>query len=773
MKKTLYILTLLIATVSYSQNLWQPLGPDDFNQPSYGVADYSKLKHDNNNVPYVAFSDGLMNKKITVRRFINNKWETVGIPGFSGAAVTFISLEFDSNNNPYVSYKDNTIIVKKFDGVDWITVGNTSSYTSYPFDLKIKSNIPYIAFLNSTNGNKTSLKKYSGSNWEQLGNDGFSEGSASSISLDFDNANTPFVGYTDGLYSNKGSVKSFDGSSWNYLGNRSFTNGIASSVKIKFNKNNELCFLYKDGAVNNKATLLKFSAGNWNTIGNQGFSDSESDDFDIAFDSNNNIYIVCKTTYDFTSVYRYSTEWSKIGYMNFDDLPTNYRSLSIDSNNNVLIAYKDDVSNGKMLTVKKLSNNNWLVVGEEPITDNNAKGLDNMGTAISDKQNNIYLPYIEYHYLSNDTTQNNSLRIKKYFNGQWTDFGGVINDNLWATDKEAISLISDAADQLYIAYVERDSSFPNHRIKVKKFENNSWIDIVSPHSLISSPYRTVLSLDYNSSNELIIAYTAPNNSGDFQLFIKKYDGTSWKNVTYSEHFGGLSNNLSMKVERNINPNIIYVALDSDITRLSTPTSSWELIGTGKSLEIMNGILYSHRDNNLIKFNGQNWQNVGTSFVSTFNTQLRTIGNKLFIVNLTNDKLSVLNYDGNNMSTVGNTNFNAGKGNYPSLVLSNNNKLVTVYNNSRGAYAKYINIENLATNESNNKRNIVSYPNPVKDIIYFTGEGDITLYNISGQKVASQKKVSHINIVKLPKGFYFIVFKDKDGREIKMSKIIKE
>ena len=57
MKKLLFLVTLLIANFANSQETWFPLGPDDFNQPTFGKVNYSKISHDNNNVPYIAFSD--------------------------------------------------------------------------------------------------------------------------------------------------------------------------------------------------------------------------------------------------------------------------------------------------------------------------------------------------------------------------------------------------------------------------------------------------------------------------------------------------------------------------------------------------------------------------------------------------------------------------------------------------------------------------------------------------------------------------------------------
>ena len=55
----------------------------------------------------MAFSDFTNSQKATVMRFTDNKWEPVGMKGFSDGQAAWISLAF-SGPTPYVAFSDKT-----------------------------------------------------------------------------------------------------------------------------------------------------------------------------------------------------------------------------------------------------------------------------------------------------------------------------------------------------------------------------------------------------------------------------------------------------------------------------------------------------------------------------------------------------------------------------------------------------------------------------------------------------------------------------------------
>lgn len=73
---------------------------------------------------------------------------------------------------------------------------------------------------------------------------------------------------------------------------------------------------------------------------------------------------------------------------------------------------------------------------------------------------------------------------------------------------------------------------------------------------------------------------------------------------------------------------------------------------------------------------------------------------------------------------------------------------------------------------NSKNDIKIYPNPTKSIINWSVIADMDIYSTVGQRVLVEKSVSSANLSNLPNGVYVIVLKDKDGKEIQRTKIIK-
>jgi len=78
--------------------------------------------------------------------------------------------------------------------------------------------------------------------------------------------------------------------------------------------------------------------------------------------------------------------------------------------------------------------------------------------------------------------------------------------------------------------------------------------------------------------------------------------------------------------------------------------------------------------------------------------------------------------------------------------------------------------------TNSKKDIVIYPNPAKDVIYFKNYeqiGEITIWDLTGKQIKSINKasISEIDISNLAAGIY--VLKIKEGENYSIRKIIKQ
>lgn len=755
MKKLLFLVTLLIANFSNSQETWFPLGPDDFNQPTFGKVNYSKISHDNNNVAYIAFSDVFNNDKISVRKFVNNKWITVGSLGFSNGITTFISLDFDSNNVPYVAYKDTDIKIQKFDGTNWITVGNPSANTNFDFSFKIdNNNTPYIAYQNSSNSNKACVKKFNGANWVLVGIDGFSSNQANYISLDVNSQNIPYIVYSDVAIVNKASVQKFNGSSWEYIGNQAFTLGEATYTSIKFDNNDIPFILYRDGATSGKATVQKFTNNSWSVLGNSGFTSANALDVSFTFDTNNNPFVIYKTDngFKYVSVYTFiNSNWMNVGNQYISDRQADYSSISIDNNNNLFIAYKD-VENGNVGVVKKFTNNTWTIMGDEPFT----KETSSMRT-VTDSNNALYVLHQEYF--------ENTLTVKKYYQGQWTQVG----NSLGGVYYDACDIAIDSNNNLYVAHF--NTGFGNG-FKVKKFNNstNSWITLPSTGLPAANVNVFETSIDINSDNEPVIIWQESTSS----IYVKKFNGTNWTDINSTPVLGSM-NNMNLFIDKNIIPNILYLSYSTSITkRLAKFTNgAWSQIsGFGSFVKLKNNILYSifQSSNSILqirKFNGTTWvvdQNTIPNIdinESAIDFYLTPDLYMILTKNSNTNNFSLHKFDGTIWSTKVSNNISSGKSDFATLSLINNIP-VYIYSGDKGCFAKYYGTENILSlpdfSENSNFDTYI-YPNPVLDKFKIKTDNNfinVKLYDILGKEINNiNLSDNEFNISFLDKGIYLL------------------
>ncbi len=307
------------SVMRYDGIAWLGVGTDNISAGEISTCgEPIALATDTNGRPYIAYQD--TNYKATVMKYDGSNWVVVGNHGFSTGQPVGINMAIDKNNIPYVVYEslDSTLpgaIVMKYDGTNWVRLGAglSTGYANFTSIAIAPDGTPYIAFGDFNNGNKATVYKYTGTIWTIVGVADFSTGAALYTSIAIDKNGTPYVAYQDqGILSMPATVMKFNGSSWETVGSPGFSAGSASVTTLALDTIGNPYVSYSDGATaNNQATVMKYTGSTWTTVGTAGFSVAAVGFTPILIDHNGIPYVACTDT---------TTGNARIAVMKFNNL---------------------------------------------------------------------------------------------------------------------------------------------------------------------------------------------------------------------------------------------------------------------------------------------------------------------------------------------------------------------------------------------------------------------------------------------------------------------
>jgi hypothetical protein len=712
--KKIYILIIAICLggIVNAQN-WEALGSDDFNQPSITGNNgyYNSFGINNSGIPFVFVSElniGWSFPENTVRKFSLNKWINVGISGFTRTTYGFSSISFDVNGNPFVAFQDtlnnNHISVMKYDGSNWVIVGNPSFATGNLASLVLNnSGTPYIVYIDSSYNQKITVKKYDGITWVNVGNPGFSAGQANSISLVLNATGTPYVAYSDFANNSKATVKKFNGSNWVDVGNAGFSAGLVNYTSITIDANGFPYIVYQDSVNNNKATVKKFNGNSWVNVGNAGFSAGAVNYTTIVTDITGVPYVGYS---DFlnnskATVMKYNgSSWVNVGSLGNNTTFSNV--LSIDQNGFLYMAFYENYYNNKRrYNVMKFNGNNWLYLGDRGISEVSSINISNAVDSSG-------ITYIAY----SDDADSMKASVKKFNGSSWVYVG---YQGFSTSKAEYVSIAISPSGTPYVVYRETANG---GKATVKKFNGNSWVNV--GNSGLANGFATEsTSIAIDSSGTPYVAYTE-YTTGNRRAYVEKYNGSNWvtvgNNFASDTYYKGL--NPQIAINNSGTPYIIYnngeAYANKKLVCKKFNGSFWELIGNSNfsyaggyknSIAIdENGtsyIAYVSLDSGLmVKKNiGNNWINVGNVLNNTFggiNYLKIAIGNNgnpyISYVDITNstDNVSkgiVKKFNGSSWENVGLNNITAGIAYCLSFTIDKNNFLYVAYGSCGFSWVK--------------------------------------------------------------------------------------
>ncbi len=251
---------------------WEYVGARGFSPADINLPD---LCFDSEGNPWAGFKErdadyngGLY--AVSVMKFNGDEWELVGergiISAWSGCA-----LRLDNNDIPYIASSEgsmddiNTLRIFKYDGQNWIEPAEGAQSEQGVFGISIRfnsENIPHVAFTEFQEGgtdDKATVKMWTGVAWEKIGHP-ISEGAGYYPSIEFDNQDNLYILYQD--YTPDGSsaagVKIWDGNNWEYVGELHEVNHRAEYTDLALDQNQQPWVAYSNQFANFTLNIYQY-----------------------------------------------------------------------------------------------------------------------------------------------------------------------------------------------------------------------------------------------------------------------------------------------------------------------------------------------------------------------------------------------------------------------------------------------------------------------------------------------------------------------------------
>jgi hypothetical protein len=357
MKKLIFLVAAVILTQAINSQTWNYLG-----NPKFALGADPDITVYNGTV-YVAFRDNANGQQCTVMKYDGTDWVTVGNAGFSVDEINIPSIEINSLGEIFVAYKDynkfNRPTIMKYDGTNWNVLGYAGfgGATADYIDLTLKNDTPVVAFQKNADG--VVVMKYNGPYFGYVGNTSahqlnISSGRANYIDIEVNNNNELLVAHRNILaFTQFATVRKWDGADWGDEANPNFSTGDIAFTTLAIDKATNTPYIaYKDqsSANNGALVVMKSDGSSWLPVGNPMDTVSGTvDDMEIRF-FNGQPYVAfleySNTSYNASVITYNGTKWEYVGNSKFN--------ANADKLKMVI-----DEANGKMYVVFMEGGGNW------------------------------------------------------------------------------------------------------------------------------------------------------------------------------------------------------------------------------------------------------------------------------------------------------------------------------------------------------------------------------------------------------------------------------
>ncbi|MEO9805785.1 MAG: IPT/TIG domain-containing protein [Reichenbachiella sp.] len=273
---------------------------------------------------YVVYREVNNQDKLSVKKFNGITWELVGGQGISDGTLSSLPTIVAHNNTPYIMYtsfsntdpQDDGLRMKKFDGMNWVNVGNSvisSSTNSRGAKLAFNSTGKlYIGYLepDNMNGGQLAVKTLNASNnWTDVGTNPIITTFPSNYFIGFDAAGTLIAAGK----SNQIATLADGASDWTVV----TTTGLpfVREGSMAMDSQGNLYYAYND--INFRAYLAKLSGATWSNVISEPLV-TNALRINLAFASDIPHVAYTTTTTADVSVYKMvQNQWNAVGDKKF------------------------------------------------------------------------------------------------------------------------------------------------------------------------------------------------------------------------------------------------------------------------------------------------------------------------------------------------------------------------------------------------------------------------------------------------------------------------
>ncbi|WP_199528734.1 Ig-like domain-containing protein [Pseudoalteromonas sp. bablab_jr010] len=279
---------------------WQLLGGEVLSNEGAFQTD---IVVDGNNTIYAAYVTKRNETKVVVKAFDGNTWRQLGSSQLTGSSMKYVDLKVDANNVLHIAYNDPKAKVKKWDGSNWVDVGESISYSSIknPELVFNSQNQLHITYTNvGRNKNTTHVKRFDNNSWRSLSLEGLPDIQTHFPKLAFDSHDVPYISFIEDLLSrSSGIVRVFKykNESWESVGDTSQLSAIQFAYLL-ISSRNEPYIAFSEFNTNGKGQLYTYQSESWQLVGQ---ITPEGKNYygirmDAKFDSNDTFYAVDNTS---------------------------------------------------------------------------------------------------------------------------------------------------------------------------------------------------------------------------------------------------------------------------------------------------------------------------------------------------------------------------------------------------------------------------------------------------------------------------------------------